>query len=416
MSSKQRCVNLDWVEFYCLESGQGFPHDAEYFRDHGFMVRERAYGTRQYEQMFTVLDKDDHGFVEIRRKPVSGALAERVKGIFSPYSCHIKLCNRWCYADNAMTVFCDFLNEHGYEIQRIFRLDICLDFEKFDRGDDPYDFLRRYMKGRYTKVNQGHVAAHGNDTWESREWNSLSWGAKKSMVNAKFYNKTLELKEVKDKPYIRYAWFKSGLVDDYTTLQKKRANGSTYHPDIWRVEFSINSSAKGWFLVEDNNGRKTKTLAMEHWPATYSTKDLQLKAFEQLANHYFHFKIFEKDKRKDRCEDKILFDFGQNHTPYTLDRLMTDTPADKSADALKKRIESYRLTHPQEDVRKACDIILQQLKQESIKHSMTNPYDRTELQLLQELIARRMDLPWETLEQSAAIVKQMISLESDLFL
>ena len=100
-----RCINLDWVEFYCLESVEEFPCDAEYFRRHGYCVYERDYGTRQYEQMFTVLDEHDLGFVEIRRKPVSGMLADRVRGIFSPYSCHIKLCNRYCYADNAMTRF-----------------------------------------------------------------------------------------------------------------------------------------------------------------------------------------------------------------------------------------------------------------------------------------------------------------------
>lgn len=79
---KQRCVNLDWVEVYCLESGKNFPHDANYFRECGYFVREREYGTRQYNQMFTILDENDLGFIEVRRDPVSGTMASKNTGIF----------------------------------------------------------------------------------------------------------------------------------------------------------------------------------------------------------------------------------------------------------------------------------------------------------------------------------------------
>ena len=44
---------------------------------------------------------------------------------------------------------------YGYEIHHIARVDICMDFEKFDYGDLPRDFMRRFMENRYSKINQG---------------------------------------------------------------------------------------------------------------------------------------------------------------------------------------------------------------------------------------------------------------------
>lgn len=410
-----RCINLDWVEFYCLESVEEFPCDADYFRRHGYCVYERDYGTRQYEQMFTVLDDHDLGFVEIRRKPVSGMLADRVRGIFSPYSCHIKLCNRYCYADNAMTLFCDFLAKHGYRFQRIFRLDLCLDFEKFDSGDDPNDFLRRYMKGKFTKINQAHVGAHGDDTWSERKWHSLAWGSQKSMVSTKFYNKTIELKQVKDKPYIRYAWFKAGLVEDYMALTKTGSNGKQYTPDIWRVEFSIKSAARGWYRVEDCNGKHTKTLAMEHYPATYSSKEDQLKAFEQLCRHYFHFKYYEEGVRKDRCKDKVLFKFDNTNETYVLDRLLTDKPSDKSAQALLKRLKTYRNTTIDQRSRQACDVLIASLERDLIRGSMSNPYDATELTILQQLVSYHTRHPEVSVDNAREFIEELTKLEQHLF-
>ena len=67
-----RCVNIDWLEVYALEDASKFPCNAEYFRSQGYIVREREYGTRQYHEMFTLLDDNMNPFMEIRRNPKSG--------------------------------------------------------------------------------------------------------------------------------------------------------------------------------------------------------------------------------------------------------------------------------------------------------------------------------------------------------
>lgn len=409
-----RCVNIDWLECYCLESSTNFPHDAEYFKRLGLKVNRRDYGTRQYEEMFVVCDMHDNPFIEVRRKPVSGSMAKRVKGIFSPFSCHLKLVNRYCYADNCVALYAEFLRVHGYSVQRLFRLDICYDFEKFDDNTDPNKFVKRYLSGKYTKVNQGNIAAHGSDRWEGRDWHSLSWGAAKSMVSTKLYLKTLELQQAHDKPYIRFAWQCAGLVDDYDKLLKVGADGKAYTPKIWRLEFSIKSSAKGWVVLEDNNGKHTQKIEMEHDLDTYDTKEKQFAAFQMLCRHYFHFKYYEEGVRKDLCKDRVLFKFEKADTIYSLSKLLTERPKDPSISALRVRIERYRNTHFDDAIRKACDIILKALESESIRDSVPT-YDRTEAQLLQQLIVRRMQHPDEPYTYSLDVVNALLSLSDDVF-
>lgn len=353
-----RCVNIDWLEVYALESDY-FPMEPTFWERYGWDVRVRSYGTRQYRQMFTLFDKHGQPFVEIRREPVSGEDATHTRGIFSPYSTHIKLCNRYCYLDDAMKIFCDFLADYHYQFQRIFRLDICLDFEKFDSGDDPSKFVQRYMAGKYSKVNQSKLAAHGIDRWDERRWNSLSWGNSRSMISTKLYNKSLELKEAHDKPYIRWAWFKAGIVDDYFNMTKHKNDGTVYTPDVWRLEFSIRSSAKGWFILEDESGRKKKQIALEHTLDTYATRDDLLHAFANLSQHYFHFKHFEPGRRKYDCQDKTLFDFSGHYDNVKLDKLPRQTESSVSYAYLIGLLERWKMSHFGDyDKCKAADTVI----------------------------------------------------------
>lgn len=245
-SSVVRCVNIDWLEVHAHEP-QNNPHDLFYFQNCGYSVRPRDYGTRVYREMFTLLTTHDEPLLEIRRNPASQGL----QGIHDPNECHIRLCNRTCYFDNAAELLDTFLREHGYYDVRISRIDLCLDFSRFDFGDNPSSFIRRYFRHKYAKINQGRITSHGEDKWLGQEWNSLSWGSKTSAVTTKMYDKTMELYDPKTdtfaKPYIREAWFHCGLIDN---IQRVTLNGQSV--TIWRVEFSLRSSVKNWVKLELN--------------------------------------------------------------------------------------------------------------------------------------------------------------------
>ena len=217
--NQSRCVNLDWLEVHCMEPS-GDPHDANYFRRVGLTVSERDYGTRVYKEMFTVNDVHGNPFVEVRRAPYSTGYG----GIHAIEECHLRLVNAACYLDNAAALMQNFIDTYGYTVNRISRVDICLDFERFDEGDDPAVFLSRYLRQVYSKINQGNITAHGADRWNGQVWNSVSWGSPTSAIGTKFYNKTMELYDAATgtyrKPHIRYAWLKCGLIDDFHKVMK----------------------------------------------------------------------------------------------------------------------------------------------------------------------------------------------------
>lgn len=408
-----RCVNIDWLELYCLESPNLYPCNAEYYRRQGYDVRERDYGTRQYREMFTIVDRDGLPWVEIRRNPVAGEDAKGVKGMFNPYSCHIRLSNVACYSNEPVTKLEDFLFQYQYDVSRIFRLDICLDFERFDKGDDPSDVLNRYLKGKYTKINQSNISAHGRDLWDGRKWNSVSWGNPKSMVSTKMYNKTMELQTAKDKPYIRYAWQMAGLVDDYINLTKTKANGSTYKPEIWRIEFSIKSSARAWYVIEDNTHRKTKQVALPHSLNLYETREQLLTAFASLSQHYFHFKHYQANRRKDRCQDKVLFVFDKEDTVYKIDRLITDRPRNNADDTLKARLEQYREHRANKAIYDACQTIIDSITDDQLGASLVH-FSAEEIRILRRLINLRTPRPTNSYDDDLKTARAD-AIQADIF-
>lgn len=382
----KRCINIDWLEVYCLESRTQYPCDAEYFRRHGYLVQEREYGTRQYNQMFTIMDKWGNPMIEVRRDPPSGSSA--FNGLTED-STHIRLVNAYCYYNNPIALLREFLMRHDYIFKRIFRIDVCYDFEYFDSGDLPERFVKRFLECKYRKINQCHLAAHGQDNWNGYEWQTLSWGSPASMVSTKMYDKTHELKQLTaDKPYIRQAWFECGLVDDPIKLVKMGADGELYSPKIWRVEFSMKSSADRWVVIEDQSGKRVKKKAVPHTLQLFEGRERLWERFEELAFHYFRFKYYEPDKRKDRCRDKVLFHFNQDREFYQLEQIAPASKPRQEVEILRRRLMAYKSSTLDEKQRTACDVILQAIEARDLKR-LCNPHDEVYFEALRQAIAIR---------------------------
>ena len=390
--SSQRCVNLDWLEVHCLEP-YGDPHDAEYFRRVGLTVMERDYGTRVYKEMFTVNDAQGNPFVEVRRAPYSTGYA----GIHDECECHLRLVNAACYLDNAAALMQNFINTYGYTINRISRVDICLDFERFDEGDDPAVFLSRYLRQVYSKINQGNITAHGADRWNGQVWNSVSWGSPTSAIGTKFYNKTMELFDPATgtyrKPHIRYAWLKCGLIDDFHKVMKQGKNG-WYTPQIWRVEFSIRSSVKKWFAIE-LNGEAKHYQSIRNTLDMYDCRDKLLTLFASLQQHYFHFKHYDKEQRKDRCPDKVLFRWNGMQVTYkvgrddTLSILGEGAKQSRPYDTLLKKLRLFQQEKPQKDIVEACQVIIRAIEGDYLRSDLRNPFSYHELLALQRALSMK---------------------------
>lgn len=330
-----RCVNLDWLEVYCIERKAC---DAKYFTDLGFTVQVRDYGTPMYSEMFTIY-MGQLPFMEVRRKPYS---VKSEGGIFADGSCHLRLSNRFCYTISPVDEFRKFILMHDYYYVGISRLDICLDFIKFDKNDDPRGFLNAYFSKKYAKINQCNISAHGTDRWQGQTWNSVKWGSPSSMVSTKMYLKTLEMQESGNKKaYIVDQWRQANLAEFQLVSYKDKDDVTRYRnvvvacvppevprPDrnkaipieevnqahVWRVEFSIKTEGRHW--IDLTNGRQ-----IDLDLTTIDNRDKLLFIFHSLAAHYFHFKRIVKKadgspQRKDRCPDKDLFVTSEREQAY----------------------------------------------------------------------------------------------------
>lgn len=406
MESKvTRCVNVDWLEVYVMEDNSRYPMNADYFRRYGYFVRERDYGTRVYSEMFTIEDEYGNGWIEVRRNPQSGS--SEFTGL-SELSCHLRLCNRSCYTNSPVRDLAEFVLRHGYQFQRIFRLDLCYDFKVFDSGDDPARFLRRYIENKFSKVNQCKVRVIGNDSWASFDWESVSWGAPSSMVGTKMYNKTKELKATGDKkPWIVQAWFESGLVDDPLNL-----------PDVWRIEFSLHSSARNWIVIEDADSKRGKKRAIPHTLDLFDSRDRLWQRFEELAHHYFQFRYVEYNqkvnsdggrdlKRKDLCREKQLFKFNTNREFYKVEGLPSESKPDDKDRVLRTHLKLYREKHADMDVRRAIDILLNNLDRDRLRritvHGWANEIDQIRL-----AIATRTGWDYQRVLEAAEEVHKLL--------
>ena len=438
-----RCVNLDWLECYCLESAENYPHDARYFQSLGYHVVQRDYGTPIYAEMFTIYGRDDHPLIEVRRDPKEWKKPVQ-QHILDQYSCHIRLVNRACYFEDAAGIMQDFIQQHNFQFSRISRMDVCLDFVKFDCGDDPQKFITRYLNNRYAKINQTKLAVHGTDWWDGRGYNSLKWGNDLSMVTTKLYNKTMELKERSDKPYIRQAWRAAGLVDDDYSLVKYDEKGEPHEQTIWRVEFSVKSGRKNWFVVEDESEGKRKYRSIHHTLDMYHTRPQLLDVFMSLAEHYFHFKKVEylderrtltsntlsavkrdynhplveddrKRRRKSLCADKILFRTDCKNVFYKVRNVASDKKPLSSEARLLNMLYRYREESFNPEQYKAATAIIEDLERMQRLSTMTGETDRTVMALMRLLIARRIKGTGNSLTTDLDEIRALIQMNQDIF-
>lgn len=403
----KRCCNLDWLEIHALEPAAD-PHDATFFRRAGLDVQEREFGTRVYKEMFTVCDRMGNPFVEVRRNPYSVGF----QGLHSPQECHLRLVNAACYYEDAAARLQHFMDDFDYTFNRISRVDICLDFELFDRGDDPAKFLARYLRQTYSKINQGTITAHGTDRWDGQVWNSVSWGSPTSAIGTKFYNKTMELYDQASgtykKPHIRYAWLKCGLIDDFHKVLKKK-DGGWYTPQIWRVEFSIRSSVKNWVAIE-LNGEAKHYQSIRNTLDMYDSREKLVTLFAALSQHYFHFKYYEKGQRKDRCRDKVLFDWGGVQLTYKVEhadiqRLLGEGKRQrKPYDTLAKKLREFQQSKPRQDIVDACQVIISCIEGDALRSDLRNPFSYHDLIALQQALSMKAS----GADEDAAILMQEV--------
>lgn len=284
------CISVDWLQTFChakpLEEGS---YSSNNFT---FGIKQTARETQLFTKVFEAY---------LGTLKVATILQEPRNSVIHPDSTCIKLENRVLYTTKYIELLYALQDALHCVYKGITRLDLCYDCNNLYGGRSVERFLKQFVtatplqKGHIVKVGTSKFALHGsrNNTSVCR-FNSIRWGSPKSAIGAYCYNKTLELLEVKDKPWIREMWAQNGLISetfDINLKQKQREKvveneglNSYCKRSVWRFEISIKSEGRDILNMSSGELFKLSPRYME------SQQNIE-KLFYIYATKAFNFRI-----------------------------------------------------------------------------------------------------------------------------
>ena len=224
--------------------------------------------------------------------------------VISPTCGTLKIENEYLYLSNAVKLISQVFSDFNIRVLSVTRVDLCGDFEQIT-GGQPSQLILDLINGKRIKVGHSRYYVHGEDLWRAKglrqigehtwvvpnSWEAvgstssmrldyLRYGTNKSNVCCYMYNKSKELREVKDKPYIRNRW-------------------KDTHADVWRLEFSI--KGRRLSFIERESG----VVMPENWEVYFSSEVCGY--YMSLCSHYFNIRENTGQVRKDREEVVLLW-------------------------------------------------------------------------------------------------------------
>lgn len=219
MTHGRHIIGIDWLTLYCQSP---LITDSARYKFH-----KRDVGGAQFKDIYDVYDLEDgERYCIIQQRPYSPIIPKN--------AVMLQVCNRYLYRDNWNVTVSNFMLSHNITPMSISRIDLFCDFNTFVNGLHPKTLIKGLSNGKYRHVGRSKVTIQGR-LEEGINPAYLRIGNRESEISVYLYNKTLELKEVKDKPYIREMWVASGL---------------DVNADVWRLEASLNNQQMRTVVAE----------------------------------------------------------------------------------------------------------------------------------------------------------------------
>lgn len=255
------CISIDWLQTF--NHAKPLTEGTFTYKDYTFTVRHETNETPLFLDVFTIKWKS---------RKVATVLQRPRNTVIHPRSTCVKLENRILYGQRYIEILYAINNAFSLQYKGITRLDICYDCNRLHGGRDVPRFLRQFMtheplkKGHIIRSGSQRFTAHGTRSNTSvANISSMRWGSPNNDISAYCYDKTLEMCEVKRKPWILEMWDKNGLeydidkdaIDKLTERERKSKinNGEMKEyvkKSVWRFEISI--SAKGKDIIDMSTG------------------------------------------------------------------------------------------------------------------------------------------------------------------
>lgn len=318
--SARYCIAVDWLEVCCY----GRDLEPSFFSWEGkhFSVEQEDRETPLFKSFFEV-KRNGLVWAQIRQNPKSGVMK---KGLTI-----IKLSNRVLYHEKYVPFLMHMIQALGFYYKGLTRLDIAYDCNEFYCGRKPSRFVHQFVTkrvdekgGMYVPKMKEYDFHLKKDIHTNGMINYLAIGAKSSKKRGYIYDKTLELEEVKDKPWIREMWEKNGLISDKKT-------------HVWRSEISI--KAQGSDLLNLETGQ----LFALH-PNYLATYENIKKIFHFYAAKVFDFRYNSGEKNRRNFARVCLFDTSVDCTCLPK-RVNVCADSGRSEKACKNKLEKLSRTY-----------------------------------------------------------------------
>lgn len=341
------CISVDWLQTYCLgdvlESGTYGDLESRLF-----WIKEDAGETAMFKRRFSVYSSNIK-VATILQCPRSSVINRKAT--------LVKLENRVLYSTNYISLLYDLQKTLKLYYKGITRLDLCYDcnFLKGGRKVDRFikDFVMSEMGqlGHIVRKGSARFSVHGTKKQTSAsKFNSISWGSPKSKIRCYCYDKTLELIEVKDKPWIREVWKQNGLeceinYEQYAKTPQneldqmyEQAGFDTYiNKHVWRFEISIGSEGQDILNMSTGELFRLSPHYLENQKAIE-------KLFYLYAEKVFNFRINTGQKQIRNYKRLELFEMSDVITakPIYINKFLDSGRAEKTCyNKLRKLSEEY---------------------------------------------------------------------------
>lgn len=312
--TEKYAISLDWMQYYCEKSMNEVP--ATFTTTKGkYEVEKQSYSTNLWLDVYIIKHRDRE-FATLCMNPRNSGMPER--------GCTLKLANRVLYSHEWLSESKQIMAEMGLRYKGITRVDVAYDCNALAGGRSVPSFLMQYFS--HAPYCEGHIIRSGsrkvtiNATRSNKgsvEISAMRWGSKGSDIGAYAYNKSLELREVKDKPWIRETWEKAGLIDsfndeEWAKLSEKEKQRKIEQGDVqayienpvWRFEISIKAHGKDLLNIDTGELFKLdisyfeQQNAVENLFYTYAAKvfDFRMSTGQTTIRNYPPLKIFEMSR------------------------------------------------------------------------------------------------------------------------
>lgn len=225
------CISVDWLQVCCYSNNLAFLLNNDYYSKVDslpYWLELQPLETRSFARFIRVHTKVGNDWrycADILAVPRSSMLNSNIV--------LVKIHNRFLYSQNYIKLLYDICTTFKLSIKGLTRLDLCYDCNSFHGGIKPHKFIKEFVTAEFDspryiyKVGAKQFRVYGGKSVSSAtKFTGIEFGSGKSSKRCYIYDKTRELAEVKDKPWIRQYWQENGLISDEKT-------------HVYRAEISI---------------------------------------------------------------------------------------------------------------------------------------------------------------------------------